>query len=141
MEFIVNAFTNSLPITNELIDIILNRHFGKTNLINAEQMANAVKEPNGGLQLELDNECLYFIRVFIENDRIKSYSIDKEAANDSHYTLEPYAAYKLSQLLEQEYHNGSFVDNLKLYFAEKSDYDLISLLQGNNIVFQQFHYD
>lgn len=38
---IVNAFTNSLTITNELIDIILNRRFGKSGLINAEQMTNA----------------------------------------------------------------------------------------------------
>ena len=62
-------------------------------------MTSAVKELNGGLQLELDNERLYFIRVFIENDRIWRYSIDKEAANDSQYTLEPYATYKLSQLI------------------------------------------
>jgi len=116
---IVNAFTNSLPITNDLIDIMLNRHFGKTNLITDEYMATAVKEPNGGLQVRLDNECLYFIRVFTENDRIRSYSIDKETANDSHYTLEPYSAYKLSQLLEQEYHKGNFADNLKQYFAKK----------------------
>lgn len=133
---IVNAFTNSLPITNELIDIILNRHFGKTNLINNEQMTQAVKEPNGGLQLELDNERLYFIRVFIENDVIIGYSIDKEAASDSHYTLEPYSAYQLSQLLEQEYHKGNLVDNLKQYFVEKSDYQLVSLMNENKINFQ-----
>lgn len=138
---IVNAFTNSLPITNELMDIILNRHFGKTNLINDEQMANAVKEPNGGLQLELDNERLYFIRVFIENDRVRSYSVDKEAANDSHYTLEPYAAYKLSRQLEQKYHEGNFIDNLKHLFVVESDYELIRLMENNNIHFQQFHYD
>ena len=138
---IINAFTNSLPITNELIDIVLNRHFGKINLINDEQMSHAEKEANGGLQLELDNERLYFIRVFIENDVIGSYSIDKEAASDSHYTLEPYSAYQLSQLLEQEYHRGNLVDNLKQYFTEKSDYQLVSLMNENKINFQQFHYD
>lgn len=137
---IVNAFTNSLPITNELIDIVLNRYYGKTNLISDEQMSHAVKEANGGLRLELDNERLYFIRVFIENDRIRSYSIDKEGANDSHYTLDPYSAYQLNELLEIEYHKGNFLNNLKQYFVEKSDFELVSLMNEKKINFQQFHY-
>lgn len=62
------------------------RDFERINLTNDYQMSQAVKEPNGGLQLGLDSERLYYIRVFIENDIVRSYSIDKEAASDSHYS-------------------------------------------------------
>lgn len=137
---IINAFTNSLPIPNDLIDIILNNYFAKENLINEAQMLRAEKEANGGMQLDLDDERLYFIRVFVKNGTVEEYSIDKEAANDSHYTLRPYDAFKLSQLLESEYGKGNFADNLRQYFAEKTDYHLVKLMQENNIKFQQFHF-
>ena len=137
---IINAYTDALPIPNELIDIALNHYFGKINLINDEQMLQAVQEPNDGLQLELDDKRMYFIRVFLEHGRVRSYSIDVEAADDSHYTLEPYDAYRLSRLLEQQCHKGNFADNLKKYFTKKDDYDLTRLMKENDITFQQFHY-
>lgn len=138
---IVNAFTNSHPITNELIDIVLSRYCSKENLINDEQMACAEREPNGGLRLGLDNGRLYFLTVFIEEDKIISYCIDREAANDSHYKLEPFAAYQLSQLLDKEYGEGNFVDNLRKFFSEKGDCHLVTLMEDNKIIFEQLHFD
>ena len=138
---IVNAFTNSRPITNELIDIVLNRYCSKENLINDEQMACAERKPNGDLRLGLDNEHLYFLTVFIEDDKIISYCIDKEAANDSHYKLEPFAAYQLSQLLDKECGEGNFVDNLRKFFSEKGDCHLATLMDDNKIIFEQLHFD
>jgi len=136
---IINAYTNSLSIPNDLVDIVLNHYLGKINLLNDKQMLQAVKRPNGGLRLELDNKHQRFISVFFENDRIRSYSIDEEAAEDSYYILSPYEAYRLSQLLEQQCHKGNFVDSLKQYFTEKSVNSLTRLMQENNIRFQQFH--
>ena len=137
----MNAFTNSRPITNELIGIVLNRYCSKENLINDKQMACAERKPNGGLRLGLDNERLYFLTVFIEDDKIISYCIDKEAANDSHYKLEPFAAYQLSQLLDKECGAGNFVDNLRKFFSEKGDCHLATLMDDNKIIFKQLHFD
>ena len=38
------------------------------------------------LQIQLDNEHLWYLSVFIRDDgSFEKYSLDKEAANDSHY--------------------------------------------------------
>ena len=50
------------------------------------------------------------------------------------------AATKLSEILEKNIGQGSFLDNLKFYFRQHNEYAFMSLVNENGIEVEQFHY-
>lgn len=152
-DIIINAFSVSMQITEELINIILNHakqetsskpadiEFPKSNLITAEQFKIACTDVNGGLRFPLDNDSLFFLTVYHQDGAAMKYSIDVEKANDSHYDISADCADELAKLLEKQCAKGNFLENLREYFRENGENDLCELLTENSIHFGQFHYD
>lgn len=148
IDIIINAFTNSLQITRDLINIIKN-HSNKAvkknevecePLVTKEELTNAEKKPLGVKTFPLDDSRLIFLSVYIDGEKIVKYGIDIEKANDSHYSFKPVAATKLSEILEKNIGQGSFLDNLKFYFRQHNEYAFMSLVNENGIEVEQFHY-
>ena len=92
------------------------------------------------LRIALDDQRLYFLRVFLEDGKMDRISIDVEEAHDSHYELSATAAKRLDFLLAGICGQEDMVKNLRKFFRSKSIYDLLRLMRENGIGYQSFHF-
>ena len=90
---------------------------------------------------ELNAEKLYFMtRTTLDGQQIRL-SIDVETAADSHYVLEAEVLDRFYACLHRDKPLGILEFTLTEYFKSHSHYDLVAMLQAENIPFTQYHYD
>lgn len=149
-EIIINAYSNSLVIKKELIDIVLkqsqtqNIDSDKKMLVNEKilvsksELEKAHKDTNGGRKISLDDRGVYFLRVFCDEMKVTKYIIDVEDARDTHFELQPQEAYKLNVVLSKAFFKENLSDNLKAFFISGSDFRLYKVMNEHKIKFKQF---
>ncbi len=90
----------------------------------------------------LDNNGLIFLSVYYdEKGMIRSYSIDIEKANDSHYQFNCNEMMKLFEYLQKELDTPSIVGGLKRFVESNGELQIVELLEKLGIQYQPFHYD
>ena len=107
----------------------------KTESTNPEQESNPCE------RIALDDDNLYYMTVHYTGDSVSKISIDKETANDSHYTVENAAANQLLRYLKPITGADTLQGALRVFFKTKSDYDLVMLMKQKHIPFKEFHFD
>lgn len=88
----------------------------------------------------LDDQHLNYLTVTFVDDVLERISIDHEAANDAHYTLDAKAAATLRKFLTNLTGEASLEKALRKYFATGSFVTLYDLMKQLNIPFSSHHY-
>ena len=93
-------------------------------------------------KISLDNINLNFLTEYYdENQKVRSYSIDIENADDCHYDFQPESFERLKLALEKKYKKGDCVKNLKALVkkrrAEHNRYNFANLPKSQKIPLQE----
>lgn len=90
-------------------------------------------------RLPLDLERYYFLSVFYQPDgTVLKYSLDVEAASDSHFEFSAAGGEKLKKYFADA---PSLPEGLAEFFIDNSAYSFILLLTKLGIRYQSFHFD
>ena len=97
-------------------------------------------------KIPLDNINLNFLTEYYdENQKVRSYSIDIENADDCHYDFQPESFERLKLALEKKYKKGDCVKNLKALVKKNHnkssfEWELSALLAEEEIPYMRFSY-
>lgn len=125
---------------NYLVDVVVEKSNAEQSNKHTDNKVD-VPQQNNRKRYSLDDNDLYFLSVFYNGNSIRKYSIDVEAANDSHYELDTVAAQKLDVVLEKAFGKKSLVENLKAFFISGNEHRLCSIMKKYGIDYTGFHYD
>ena len=149
-EIIINAYSNSLIIKQELIDIVMKDSQSQSNvsndrtpenipcLVSKSELEKAEKNDDGDIKIPLDDEMRHFVRVLTNNGKITKYTIEAEDAVYTNFELQPQEAFKLNIVLRKAFFKDSLVENLKSFFISGTDFKLYKVLNEHKIDFKQF---
>jgi hypothetical protein len=89
----------------------------------------------------LDKERLCFLSEFSsKNGKITNYSIDIEAADDSHYEIKVSQLPALAGSLGVTPDTEGLVVGLTRFYERNSPYSIRDFLENHSIKFEQFHF-
>ena len=91
------------------------------------------------LTFQLEPQRYWFLSVFVnDNGKVAKYSLDYEAASDSHYEFSDAAS--IRKLLYKEHDDNLFLHEMFIRFVEEKDgFALLELIRP--FITAEFHYD
>lgn len=153
MDYVLQIRKNPISRAVKTADLLHNSDIGRLDNVTPKDLKRIQKymialeilkddpfDKNSGYfkkRIPLDFEHLFFLSVFYMSGEVLKYSLDVEAAEDSHYEFNTENGERIRVLLNERV---SLPEALAEYLTDHNEYDFESLMADNKIAFQSFHF-